>query len=106
MAGKWQIYYGDGSTHGWQQGNSPPPYGVVAILQLRGHDNRHHITHGSPYYINDGEEWLPAWINDIEDYLAHRIPIEMFLVGRIVSKRAFNEIYERAKQDRADETLD
>lgn len=106
MKAKWRVYYSDGAM---QDSNSElpfEPYGVVAILQLRSHDGRHHITSGSPYYIHDGEEWLPCWINDIEDYLAHKIPIHKFLIGRIVSKRVFTEIFERAKRDRANEALD
>ena len=102
---KWRIYYGDGSTHTYGNGSIPDAYGVVAILQLR-HDGRHHITSGSPYYIHDGEEWLPAYMNDVEDYLAHKIPIHEFLVGRIVSKRTFIKIFEQAKKDRALEALD
>ena len=106
MKSKWRIYYSDGLTHDSNDGSIPDAYGVVAILQRRSHDDRHAITHGSPYYIHNGEEWLPAYMNDVEDYLAHGVPIKKFLVGRIVSKRAFIEIFEQAKKDRASEALD
>ncbi|MCK5217871.1 MAG: hypothetical protein KAJ93_08780 [Methanosarcinales archaeon] len=102
---KWRIYYDTGSTHDYNNGVIPDAYGVVAILQLR-HDGRYYITHGAPYYIHNEAEWLPAYMNDVEDYLAHKIPIKEFLVGRIVSKRVFAEIFERAKKDRDIETLD
>ena len=105
MIEKWKIYYGNGSIHDSRDGTIPDHYGVVAILQLR-HDGRHHITSGASYYIHTGEEWVTAYMNDIEDYLAHKIPIHEFLVGRIVSKRVFREIFERAKKDRALEALD
>jgi len=101
----WKIYYGDGKTHCSNAGVIPDAYGVVAILQLR-HDGRHHITSGASYYIHTGEEWVPAYANDVEDYLVHKIPIKEFLVGRIVSKRMFTEIFEQAKKDRASEALD
>ena len=102
---KWRIYYDDGSTHDYTDRPIRNAYGVVAILQIR-HDGRHSITSNSPYYIHTGEEWVPAYMNDVEDYLAHKIPIREFLVGRIVSKRTFIEIFERAKRDRASEALD
>ena len=101
----WRIYYSDGSTHDSKAEPPPDAYGIVAILQLR-HDGRHHIISGSSYYIHTGEEWVQAYMNDVEDYLAHKIPIHGFLVGRIVSKRVFREIFEQAKKDRASEALD
>lgn len=101
----WRIYYDNESIHDSRDGKIPDAYGVVAILQLR-HDGRHHITSNAPYYIHTGEDWVPAYMNDVEDYLAHKIPIKEFLVGRIVSKRVFHKIFEQAKKDRAIEALD
>ncbi len=102
---KWRIYYDNGLIHDYNNGPIPDAYGVVAILQLR-HDGRHHITSGASYYIHTGEEWVPAYMNDVEDYLAHKILICDFLVGRIVSKKVFIEIFEQAKKDRNIEALD
>lgn len=99
---KWRIYYADGTTWEDDQGFDCPAYGVICILQRRGYDDRFFMTSQAPYYIFVRGEWLPAWINDIEDYLANQLGIiERFLVGRIIPKAEFQRIYEQAKADRA-----
>lgn len=100
---KWRIYYADGSTWDDDQGlKECPAYGAICILQQRGYDGRYFITSQSPYYIRVRGEWLPAWINDVEDYLANQLgTIERFLVGRIIPKTEFQAIYEQAKADRS-----
>lgn len=99
---KWRIYYADGSTWEDSQGfKGCPSYGVICILQRR-HDDRYFITSQSPYYMYVKDEWLPVWINDVEDYLANQLAaIQRFIVGRIIPKHEFIKIYERAKADRA-----
>ena len=103
---RFKIYYDDGSTYTDGDEGAPPSYGVICILQRRGDDTRYHIVSGTPYYIFVDDEWIPAWMNDIEDRLAHiRESIKGFIVGRLVSKKQFNRVYEQAKIDRAKETL-
>lgn len=105
---KWRIYYSDGTTFDYREDSQKmPAYGVVCILQQRGHDGRFFITSGTPYYMYVKDEWLPAWLNDVEDYLANRLDkIDKFVVGRIVPKADFVTIFERAKKDREHEILD
>jgi len=97
----WRIYYDDGSIYIGEL-KEAPSYGVICILQQRGYDKRYFITSQSPYYMYVRGEWLPCWINDVEDYLANQLgEIERFLVGRIIPKAEFNDIYEQAKKDRS-----
>ena len=105
---RFRVYYADGSTWDHKQGlDKMPTHGAISILQGRGYDERLFITSQSPYYIFVRGEWLPAWINDIEDYLSRDIgEIEKFLVGRVIPKAEFITIYEQAKLDRANEALD
>ena len=77
------------------------PFGVICILQQRGHDGKWGIISNCPYYLHDGNEWLPAYENDVIDYLAHSKHIEKLCVGRIVNKKRFSEVYDKAKADRA-----
>lgn len=103
---RFRIYYDDGSTFTDGDNGKPEPYGVVCILQRRGNSVRYHMVSGTPYYIFIDDEWLPAWMNDIEDRLVHMPKtIEGFIVGRLISKKQFNVIYERAKADREKEVL-
>lgn len=104
---KWRIYYADGTTIDYSEDKPLPSHGVICILQQRGYDERLFITSQSPYYIFIRGEWLPAWMNDIEDYMAHDIgTIEKFLVGRIIPKAEFQKVYEQAKEDRSKQALD
>ena len=96
---QYRVYYDDGQV---LTGDDLPAYGVILILQQRA-DGRWLITSNAPYYLDDGEEWLPAYENDLVDYLVNKPPgaIKRLLVGRIVSKRNFVQIYDNAKKDRA-----
>ena len=99
---QWRIYYADGTTWEDSQGFDCPSYGIICILQQRGYDERYFITSQSPYYMYARGEWLPVWMNDVEDYLANQLAvIERFLVGRIVPKHEFIKVYEQAKADRS-----
>lgn len=100
----WRIYYDDGSIHDWTQGTDDlEPYGVICILQriTDPGGERWTLNYGAPFYCLDGDEWVILQHNDVEDRLAHRLPIGVFLVGRAVTKAKFSEIFERAKKDRS-----
>lgn len=104
----WRIYYDDGSTHNHSQGfDKLEPYGVICILQQINHKNgtAYIINYGAPYYAYLDNEWIILQHNDVEDRLAHKLPIEHFLVGRAVSKSNFNKIYNKAQEDKAAENL-
>ena len=104
----WRIYYADGSTWDHTQGlEGLEPYGVICILQSTKHkeNTKYFVSHGAPYYARYGGEWLHFYNNDMVDYITHGIHIEYLLVGRMVSKQVFAEIYEKAKQDRDLENL-
>lgn len=106
---KWRIYYSDGTTVDDDETliTEVPSYGVICILQKRNYDSRMFITSQSPYYMFVRGEWLPVWMNDVEDYLANQLAdIERFLVGRIMPKHEFMKVYEQAKIDRSNEALD
>ena len=77
------------------------PYGVILILQRRTSDSRWFLTSNAPYYMYDGYEWLPAYENDLVDHLVHGKRIDKLIVGRIVNKGLFTEIYEKAKEARS-----
>lgn len=107
---RFRIYYHDGTTYtDGVDGDefSPPWFGVICILQKRGHDKRYHVVSGTPNYIFVDNEWLPAWDNDIK----HRLfvlkgTMKNAIEGLLTTKEKFNEVYEQAKQDRNDEVLD
>ena len=94
-----KIYYEDSEFVGYA--SEAPSYGVLLVLQKRSSDGRWFITSNAPYYMYDGNEWLPAYDNDLVDHLVHNKPIEKLIVGRIVNKGLFTEIYEKAKDDRS-----
>lgn len=94
-----RVYYADGSTVD-DDFDALKPFGVLCILIQRGHDNRWGIIHGSPYYAHNGKEWMVFQLNDVVDYLVHKLPINHFLVGQMVDKKVWYDTYERAKKDR------
>lgn len=110
---RWRVYYDDGSTWDWTQGlDGIPGYGVICILQIAavydGHmrlNDRYHIVYGCPYYMRADDQWLHAHENDIIDRLAHGMPIKHVLVGRMVTKKVFGEIYGQAKKDKDADNL-
>lgn len=97
----WRVYY-DGEVQDSARGlEGMPCYGVLVILQQRSNDQRWYITSNAPYYLWDGNEWLPAYENDLVDYMVHQPDkIQKLIVGRIVNKARFVEVYEQAKADR------
>ena len=101
----WRVYYADGST--WQGLEGLEPYGVICILQKVDIPERCSwiISSGAPYYVFDGHEWIRMWLNDLEDRLAHGLPIEKFLIGRALGKKDFTKILTRAQADKDAENL-
>jgi hypothetical protein len=97
---EWKIYYDDGTTRDDSGGFHVPLYGVVVILQRRSYDGRYGMVSGTPYYLFHKNEWLPARENDIVDYLLHGKKIDKLVMGRLMTKTGFVEIFERAKADR------
>lgn len=98
---QFRIYYDDGTTHDDDLNTIPNHYGVLVILQRRSNDGRWFISSNAPYYGFSRGEWLHFYNNDIVDYLVNKKPIESLLVGRMVDKGTFFEVYEQAKADRA-----
>lgn len=96
---EFRIYYADGSTHD-DALEGIEPFGVLAILRRRSNDNRWQIIQGAPYYAHDGNEWMVMQLNDVVDFLTHGIPINSFLVGRMVNKKVWHETYKKAQADR------
>ena len=96
---EFRIYYEDG-THD-DDHLTVPSHGVLVILQRRASDGRWSMTSNAPYYGYDGKEWLPMYENDLVDYLINRKPILSLIVGRIVNKGLFTQVYEQAKADRS-----
>ena len=104
----WRIYYDDGSTWDWTQGlEGREPYGVICILHKIATQNGStlHINYGAPYYGYDGSEWILMQLNDVEDRLAHGLPIEKFILGRALSRGDFMKIYRQAQSDKDAENL-
>ena len=95
-----RIYYDNGLTHD-DDVEIAPSYGVLVILQRRSSDGRWYIASNAPYYAHNGREWLHFYTNDMVDYLVHDIPIDKLIVGRMVDKAEFSQVYEQAKKDRA-----
>lgn len=97
---KFKIYYDDGSASDTIPDTLEQKYGVICILQQRA-DGFFHMVSNGPYYLFVGESWLPAYENDIVDYLVNKPgAIKHCIVGRIVSKGAFQKIYGQAQKDR------
>jgi hypothetical protein len=96
---QFRIYYSDGVVHD-DVVETAPSYGVLVILQRRSSDGRWYISSNAPYYAHTGKEWLHFYENDMVDYLVHKIPIDKLIVGRMVDKAEFSQVYEQAKRDR------
>lgn len=99
----WRVYYDDGTTWDHTQGLAGmPAFGVLCILQ---NTVRYFVTYGAPYYALVDGEWLHFHTNDMVDYLVHgRLP-DKLIVGRMVSKKTFAEVYDQAKKDKDLENL-
>jgi len=110
---RWRVYYDDGSTWDWTRGlNGIPTNGVIVVLQKtmfhdsRGHEvDKYHTVHGCPYYMHADGEWLHAYADDIIDRLANRRPIDIVLIGRMVTKYCFGKVHAQATQDLKAENL-
>lgn len=107
---KWRIYYDEGVIWDWTQGlDNMPIYGVLAVLQeiqyKTGGGTGYQITHGCPYYMLHDGQWLHAYENDIVDYLTHDKKIDKLLVGRMVSKQVFGDVWEKIQEDKNRENL-
>lgn len=97
-----RIYYDNGETYDGSPGGAPKD-GVICILQ----GDPYHMVSNAPYYIYVKEHWLPAYENDVIDYLKHKPgAIKQLIQGRIVSKKDFNHVYKQAQADRQKENLD
>jgi len=97
---RFRIYYHDGVVLEKAPQEVERKYGVICILQQRD-DGYFHMVSNAPYYLFIRGSWLPAWENDVIDYLVNEPgAIENCIVGRIVSKGDFHRIYERAQADR------
>lgn len=101
MGAQWRIYYDDGRVFTGAPGAAPKD-GVICILQAQ----PYHMVSNAPYYIYVKGYWLPAYENDVIDYLKHRPQeIEWLIQGRIANKKDFNHVYKQAQADRQKENL-
>ena len=104
----WRVYYEDGSTWDYKQGiKGMPTHGVICVLQKvnNGVNDQWHIVYGCQYYMRAQDEWLHAYISDVEDYIQHQIPIDTLLVGRMTTKKRFAHVFQKAKDDKIAENL-
>ena len=97
----WRVYYDDGE---WDHTNGltdMPIYGVLAVLQSflykTGGKTGYHLVHGCPYYILYNGTWLHCYENDMVDHITHDKKIDKLLVGRMVSKQVFGDVWEKAQ---------
>ena len=99
------IYYDDGTTFDGTPAKAPVR-GVICILQIR-HDGRNHILSQKSHYVHDGCEWIPCTWDDVEEYLLDRREKNIVVIrGRVVGNNEFNDICDKARDDRDKETLD
>ena len=95
-----RIYYADGTSSDQRPEALERKYGVICILQQRA-DGYYHMVSNAPYYLLVKGSWLPAFENDVIDYLVNQAgAVEACIVGRIVDKGTFRKIYEQAQSDR------
>lgn len=110
---KWRIYYADGTTRDDSKGYPPGAedmsshYGIQVVLQAR-HDNRFHLLHGHDFYIFDmSGYWIPVDLDSmIERLMFHRNNILSVCKGFAIPLPKFQVIYDQAKVDKDNETLD
>lgn len=97
---QWRVYYADGTTFDSSQGEprASPAYGVVLIAQI-GAGGSGELVSGSDYYIHEGGFWIGPDLNGIVERLAHRVPADSLLIGRLVSPALWIEIRQRALND-------
>jgi hypothetical protein len=102
----WRVYYDDGTEWDHTQGTDGMPiYGVLLVLQSflyhTGGNTGHHIVQGCPYYVLYEGTWLHFYENDLIDHITHDKHIDKLLVGRMVSKQVFGDVYKKAQEYKA-----
>jgi len=107
----WKIYYDGNTSWSYTQGlENMPIYGVLGVLQQIRYTSEGNtgfqIVHGCPYYIFHNGQWLHSYENDLVDYITHDKQIDKLLVGRIVSKQVFGDVWETIQKDKNAENLD
>lgn len=108
---KWRIYYDDGSTFDWQQGepHEAPPEGVICIVGYDRHGKRY-IMHGgavdgpskgyAQFYCWDiaSGEWWGMDMPGLFDRLRRNL-VYAFKEGRSVDNELFKAIMMKAHLD-------
>ena len=94
----WRVYYGDGSAFSSNDGGPAdvPGRDVQAIVQVDERVGRS-ILSQHDYYVWRGE-WIGVDLCGLFDYLGDTGWARV-LCGRMINRRAFHDVYQRAKTD-------
>jgi hypothetical protein len=100
---KWKIYYDNGTAFSNRDGNvvDAPARGVQVIVQVDKYHGWYTET-AYDYYIWDdrgeGHKWIGVDFVGVIDYIIEP-GWKCILLGRTVSNKRFNEIFQKAKND-------
>lgn len=100
---RWVIYYGDGKTYSWLDGSPEnAPFWDVQVVIEEDSDKGWRTQSGTKYYCwddrGDGFRWWGADEVGLMDYL-QRPGWKRVLVGRTISNKRFQEIFNRARNE-------
>ncbi|MHA2266120.1 MAG: hypothetical protein ACXAEN_27310 [Candidatus Thorarchaeota archaeon] len=100
----WKIYYSDGSTFSDQDGTPWRAPGLdVQVIVLEDEQNGWMIQAHDDYYIwddrGDGARWWGVDRAALDEYLFYYPGHKCALMGRRISSKEFDKIYERASND-------
>lgn len=97
----WRIYYDDGSTFSYKDGDplDAPTTGFICAVGYDDCDKRY-IMHGWDYYHWDREteQWWGMDLNGLFDRL-QRNKVYAYKQGRTVTKKQFNDFMNQAHND-------
>lgn len=98
---RWRIYYADGSTFDWQQGepHEAPAWGFVCAVGYD-QDGTRYIMQGWDYYRwdTDTRQWWGMDFTGLLDALSRNL-VYACKIGRTVSKAQWDELMRSAHND-------
>lgn len=103
---KWLIYYDDGSTFSYLNGEpkDAPPEGVEIIIGLSDNNKRAMLFGAEHYYFRRYEDGFAEWFQAKSDFSAftqlhaHAHQIEAFISARTMRSKSFEQLKRRAKR--------
>lgn len=103
MPVRWCIFYADGTTYDYEDGNPEEAPGLGVIVIVQEHETkgeRPYLQHMTDYYIWLGNRWLGCDLFRLWQYIfVERYDfIKATLAGQTIANALFEEIGKRARR--------